>query len=203
MDNNTNNNKILSLPIPKTSKKIEPKPKKKKRLITESNAWNTFLSDPVDFQLENQKKYLLSLYPASPDTLRSPSLEEIDKEMVIPPEKIHFLREQLRQKIYGYKSQDINKNIFDLEQFITLEYILQKLYDCDLACFYCREPVYLWYEISRESKQWSVERIDNDIGHNIGNVEIACLSCNLKRRCMYHERFVFTKNLSIVKQNSG
>ena len=191
MDNT--NNKILSLPIPKTSKIVEPKPKKK-LLITESNTWNTFLSETSDFQIEHQKKGLECL-------LMSPITRETDKEEQFSPLKIHFLREQLRQKIHGYKSQDIRKNIFDLEHFITLEYILQKLKDCDLMCFYCRDPVFLWYEISRESKQWSVERIDNDIGHNIGNIEIACLSCNLKRRCMYHERFVFTKNMNIVKQN--
>ena len=40
---------------------------------------------------------------------------------------------------------------------------------------------------------------DNKIGHDIGNIEIACLSCNLKRKCMYHERYVFTKQMKIVK----
>jgi hypothetical protein len=55
------------------------------------------------------------------------------------------------------------------------------------------------YEHVREPKQWSLERIDNDYGHNKNNVEIACLSCNLRRKTMYHERFIFTKQLNIVK----
>ena len=49
---------------------------------------------------------------------------------------------------------------------------------------------------------WTLERINNDFGHNYGNLEIACLSCNIKRRTMYHERFVFTKQLIIVKHTS-
>jgi hypothetical protein len=44
-----------------------------------------------------------------------------------------------------------------------------------------------------------VERIDNSIGHNRTNIVIACLDCNLHRRTMYYERYVFTKQLNIVK----
>jgi hypothetical protein len=30
-------------------------------------------------------------------------------------------------------------------------------------------------------------------------VEIACLNCNLRRRTMYHERYVFTKQMGTVR----
>jgi len=56
------------------------------------------------------------------------------------------------------------------------------------------------YKSVREPKQWSVERINNDYGHNKNNVTIACLSCNLSRRTMYHERYRFTKQLIIDKK---
>lgn len=49
-------------------------------------------------------------------------------------------------------------------------------------------------------KQWTLDRIDNDIGHYSDNVVIACLSCNLHRKTMYHERFLFTKQLNIIKK---
>lgn len=171
-------------------KKIEPKPKKK-RVITTTSSWNTHLSSSSDFEVESQKKSL-DLLLSSPASSFSLSNNP----------KMHFLREQIRQKINGYKAQDIKKGIYSPFKFITLEYILRLLSECDLSCFYCHEPVYLWYEISREAKQWSVERIENTLGHDVGNVAIACLSCNLKRRCMYHERYVFTKNLSITKLDS-
>ena len=38
------------------------------------------------------------------------------------------------------------------------------------------------YDISREMTQWSVDRINNDLGHDIDNYHLACLECNLKRR---------------------
>ena len=186
MESSTSENtKVITVDFTKKTdanhnKKIEPKPKKK-RLITNTSSWTTHLSSSSDFEVGVQKDLL--------SRLLSPVVEP----------KLHFLGEQIRQKLHGYKAQDIKKGIFSPTTFITLEYILQLLSECDLSCFYCHEPVYLWYEICREAKQWSVERIDNALGHDVGNVEIACLSCNLKRRCMYHERFVFTKDLKIQK----
>jgi hypothetical protein len=69
-----------------------------------------------------------------------------------------------------------------------------------LCCFYCKEPAQLVYETVRDPKQWSLERIDNSFGHNAGNVEIACLACNVRRRTIYHERYLATKQMAhIVK----
>jgi hypothetical protein len=174
-----------------TTKKNIEKKEKRKRMITETNKWQDyFVNKETDFSKDVQLQLLSSSSLKNSDKYKSS--EEEDK-------KIHFLREQIRQKIYNYYSQDMKKQLYNRENFITLEYILQKLKDCNLDCFYCKEPVFLWYEIAREPKQWTVERIDNKIGHDIGNIEIACLSCNLKRRCMYHERYVFTKQMRIVK----
>jgi 5-methylcytosine-specific restriction endonuclease McrA len=68
-----------------------------------------------------------------------------------------------------------------------------------MECFYCNQKVQIIYENVREPKQWSLERIDNEYGHNNTNVVIACLHCNLKRKTMYHERFLFTKQMQIIK----
>jgi hypothetical protein len=194
-------NKIIYLPETTnttTKKKIEDKDKKK-RIITQTDKWNDYLKE-TDFGKDIQLDLLSSLKGSSDKSLGSDKDKSLgsDKDKSLE-KKIHFLREQIRQKINNYYAQDMKKQIYNAENFITLEYILQKLEECQLDCFYCREPVYIWYEIAREPKQWTVERIDNKIGHDIGNIEIACLSCNLKRRCMYHERYVFTKQVKIVK----
>lgn len=112
----------------------------------------------------------------------------------------NFILKELRNKIYGYKCQDIKKNIYSEDLFITIDSLLEKLNNCELSCFYCKNPIYVLYEYVRASKQWTLERINNAYGHNIENTEIACLSCNLSRRCMYHERYVFTKQINIVKK---
>jgi hypothetical protein len=177
----------------KKGREIEKK-EKKKRVITISNSWNRYFNNKeIDFCKETQLSYLHSLLKNSSIKMHNNLLEE---------KKMHFLREQIQQKINNYRVQDIKKQIYDVSCFITLEYIFYKLNECNLDCFYCKEQVYIWYEISRESKQWTVERIDNTLGHNTGNIEIACLSCNLKRRCMYHERYLFTKQMKIVKKEN-
>jgi len=115
------------------------------------------------------------------------------------PEQKICLEKQMKQKIEGYKNQDKKKKKWDPEKFINMESLQQKLIDSNLCCFYCKEKIRLWYDYVLEPKQWTLERIDNDYGHNVDNVEIACLSCNRKRKCMFHERFRYTKQFTFVK----
>jgi len=111
------------------------------------------------------------------------------------------IRRQINYKINSYKGQDVKKGLFLETDFVYYEYVLNLLIEKQLKCFYCRKDVLLLYNYVRENKQWTLERIDNKIGHNRGNVEIACLLCNLRRRTMYHERYVFTKQLCVVKMD--
>jgi len=110
--------------------------------------------------------------------------------------------QEINKKISGYKQQDIIKKKLDVEQFITFQSVIKKMIECELKCRYCKETMNILYDISRESKQWSVDRINNDLGHNINNFHLACLDCNLKRRRRTDEKFLFTKQLNIVKQDA-
>ena len=106
---------------------------------------------------------------------------------------------QLDVKLTSYKHQDIIKKRYDESSFIKTKEVIEKLYDCSLECHYCKEKTYILYDIVRETKQWTLDRINNDLGHNTGNVVIACLDCNLKRRRTSKDAFLFTKQLHIVK----
>lgn len=127
------------------------------------------------------------------------------KEMVNKNEYVENLHniiyQQLMQKISGYKMQDIKKGLYNDSLFITYDKVLQKMIECNLTCFYCKSNMLVLYENCREPLQWSLERIDNSYGHNTNNTVIACLNCNLRRRTMYHERFLFTKELTITKED--
>jgi hypothetical protein len=107
--------------------------------------------------------------------------------------------QQINKKIYGYKQQDIIKKLFNNEKFIKLESIVNKMIECELKCYYCKIEMNVLYDISREMKQWTVDRIDNDLGHNIDNYYLACLECNLKRRRRSDDKFLFTKQMKLVK----
>jgi hypothetical protein len=109
--------------------------------------------------------------------------------------------QQINKKIYGYKQQDILKKKFNEDNFITIQSIINKMIECELKCYYCKCEMNVLYDISREMKQWTVDRIDNDFGHNLDNYYLACLECNLKRRRRSDEKFLFTKQLKIVKRD--
>jgi hypothetical protein len=106
---------------------------------------------------------------------------------------------EINKKLSGYKSQDQKKKLFCNDKFITFEQTLIKLKECNLTCYYCANPIYIFYEIVRENKQWTLDRIDNSLGHYNDNVLISCLECNLKRKTTNKNYFLFSKQLVINK----
>ena len=113
-----------------------------------------------------------------------------------------ILIKQIEKKITSYKQQDIDKKILNNEKIINLKCIIDKLIETEIKCYYCKEKMFILYENVREPKQWSVDRINNDLGHNIDNFVLACLDCNLKRRCRSADKFLFTKQLNIIRQDN-
>ena len=104
----------------------------------------------------------------------------------------------IKQKLNSYKSQDTKKNKLD-SKFISYDEIIEKLVVSKLKCHYCCKDTLMMYENKREPLQWTLDRIDNDIGHSNDNTVICCLKCNLERRVQNANNFKFTKQLKIKK----
>ena len=128
------------------------------------------------------------------------SLNSLNKEEDKNASKI--MSKQIEKKISSYKQQDIDKKLLNNEKIINLKCIIDKLIETEIKCYYCKSEMYVLYENVREPKQWSVDRINNDLGHNIDNFVLACLDCNLKRRCKSADKFLFTKQLNIIRQDN-
>ena len=168
--------KQIILPLPVQNKQINTEKVSKSRVVTQANNWRI---SSADYDPAIQMKLLTA--DSSGNTV------------------YETMKHQIHAKLNGYKSQDIRKELFSINEFVSIESTLDMLRKCDMKCFYCKSSVKILYEQVREPSQWTLERIDNSRGHNTDNVEISCLSCNLKRRTMYHERFAFTKQLNINK----
>jgi hypothetical protein len=151
------------------------------------------------FSYENQLKLIKSLLKIYGSVSSS-----IDNECLINDENElntvkKIMVQQINKKIYGYKQQDMLKKHFEEEKFVTFEKILQKLVDCDLKCYFCKKEMDVLYDIMREMTQWSIDRIDNEKGHNVDNCNLSCLDCNLKKRRRSDDKFLFTKQLNLLK----
>jgi hypothetical protein len=178
--------KKLSIDLSKPEKK--PKPEKVKEIVPKT---------PKKRVVTGTDKWIESIEPE--EQIRF--IEQILGENIVDKKPCELILQQIAQKIGGYKSQDMHKNLFSESEFITFIQVLELMKKCGNKCFYCKKTVQVLYENVREPMQWTLERVDNHFGHNNGNVEIACLNCNLRRRTMYHERYMFTKELNIIKQN--
>lgn len=114
---------------------------------------------------------------------------------------IHIFINNLKNKISSYKQQDILKKKLDSNNFINFQNIIHLLYESQLKCCYCHKEIYILYKQVREMSQWTLDRIDNNTGHNFDNLVISCLKCNLKRRRINKNSFMLTKNMNIKREN--
>jgi hypothetical protein len=105
---------------------------------------------------------------------------------------------ELSNKMAGYKRQDVEKKVFQKDLFVSLETIVDKLLCSKLKCFYCKRSCELLYKNVYSKQQWTLDRIDNDVGHNADNVVISCLECNLKRGTMDSDRFKYGKQIGLT-----
>lgn len=194
--NNESTTKIITMPLTKSTnlgqkvkmtdkemnlQQVKIKKDPVPRIITETDKWSFVSGD-----LAHQHHFLNIL-----------NLENGESKKIR-----EFIYSQIRKKIAGYKAQDNKKHLFCPEKFVVEQDILDLFHASDLQCYYCKETVMIMYSFVREPKQWTLERLINKLGHNRDNVVLACLQCNLHRRCILSERYVQTKQMSvIVKQD--
>jgi hypothetical protein len=185
-DNNCDNNdKIIDILYTsklntKSINKETIKKNDKKRIITTTKKWNF-----TPQQLNTQYNTIIELF----NKINTPSNALINYS---PFEKL--IIQQINQKLSSYKYQDQLKGIYNQNNIIkSFIYILQLLTQCNFTCFYCNNKIDVIYENVCEPIQWTLERIDNSIGHNYNNVCISFLKCNIGRRTMHQKRYLFTK----------
>ena len=136
----------------------------------------------IYIDIEEQRKFINLLYLKT-ETFKESKL--FDKE--------------LNKKMQSYKQQDKNKNRFNAELIIKKDEILEKLVISKLKCYYCKCDVNIIYTNVKQPNSWTLDRLDNSLGHYNSNTVICCLKCNLQKRKREPEGFKFLKQLIIKK----
>ena len=148
------------------------------------------------FELDKQKELLLKIYNKA----------EVNEEITFlgkEEERIYnVMIKQIEAKISSYRQQDKLKEILDDTNSISLNTVVKHILQCNVKCFYCHSIMRVLYKQSRDPTQWTIDRIDNDLGDTADNYVLAGLGCNLKRRRQNLDKFNYTKNLVILKCES-
>lgn len=131
----------------------------------------------------------------------SPEWFTINKQIELLEINETIIKEEITRKIASYRQQDVLKKRLNSERLINYEYVKNLLLTCQLKCHYCKEDSLILYETRRDMCQWTVDRIDNSIGHDIDNIVISCLQCNLQRKTRSADKFIQTKQLVIKRDN--
>lgn len=109
-------------------------------------------------------------------------------------------KQLLHRKLSSYGQQDKKKGRYNKEEMVNYEQLLEKMVVSKMKCHYCRRAILLFYTSMREPLQWTLDRIDNSLGHYHNNVVIACLKCNLERRRQDEKKFLFGKQMNLIKK---
>ena len=107
---------------------------------------------------------------------------------------------EISRKISGYRAQDRQNGVYDCSHFVLHANVVEMLVCSRLRCFYCTKFCPVLFEKPNDPSQWTLDRIDNEQGHNVGNVKVSCLECNVKRGTMRMERFKEGRIIRIQKE---
>jgi hypothetical protein len=162
---------MVTLPESNQVRKCASKPPPKPRVVTTTPKWS-------QYQMEG----------AMPQG-QGPLGPQVDHPFAVS---------QMQAKLGGYKCQDVKKNRYNAPEFVSREDVRTLILEANGLCYYCLHPVQFVYEHVREPTQWTLDRIDNSIGHVRGNLVLACLTCNLRRRCIHSSRYSLTKQLQHI-----
>ena len=142
--------------------------------------------------LDTLKKYIM---------IGTGGMKYVDDVTKPPPTDrvLSLILREIDGKRKAYIYQDKQHNIYDPRYTVTTNRIVELLVESEFACHYCREICQVTYKEAMCRRQWTLDRIDNNYGHNDMNVVIACLDCNLKRGTMDAERFRTGKQFTFRK----
>jgi hypothetical protein len=88
----------------------------------------------------------------------------------------------LDSKIDSYRVSDEGKG---LETNINEEHIIALLEEQECLCYHCHQDMKINEYGKNDENQYSVDRLDNNLGHVKNNVVISCWGCNRGHRNKY------------------
>ncbi|NBP67052.1 MAG: hypothetical protein EBU66_20700, partial [Bacteroidetes bacterium] len=124
---------------------------------------------PIEFYTSDQslvldilKRYVVDL---SSGTGGMKYADDVTKSPPSNPVLSMILRE-IDNKRKAYIYQDKQHNIYDSRYSVGTNRVVELLVHTEFVCHYCREICQVMYKESKCRRQWTLDRIDNNYGHN-------------------------------------
>ena len=133
---------------------------------------------------ENNKENILKRQKKHYEEYKEEILErqkeyyENNKEEIL--EKCSIYRKSngaIKEKLSSSRESDV---MYNREFNIDEEYVKELLENQNYKCSRCNINVKMEWTENKDLEQFSINRLDNKIGHIKGNCEITCWGCNLK-----------------------
>ena len=81
-------------------------------------------------------------------------------------------------KITGHKIADAKAGrTYEAGTYVDVKWVREELKKNNACCHRCRQRMSL-EDSPGDQKQWSINRLNNDLAHTRDNCEVCCLSCN-------------------------
>jgi len=80
----------------------------------------------------------------------------------------------IKNRLAHHKKYDVERRFYEEKKFVTLNWVTNELKRVSWMCGLCGN------ELTIQGKhQFSIDRMDNNIGHTVHNCRIICAHCNL------------------------
>lgn len=90
-----------------------------------------------------------------------------------------YLMTLIKRRLQGYVAQDVAKNLV-VNTPLTVDHVTTMMDACGGVCGGCGKTM---VHVSGDKRQlWTLDRIDNNFGHDASNVRMVCHSCNVGNR---------------------
>ena len=134
---------------------------------------------------ERKNEYAKQYRIENPEYIKKYRSKNRDKHLEYMKEynKRYHQNNPFKRWVKHSKEADIKSNRYDPDNFITEEYCEYITEQSNNKCHYCLCE--LNWEVgdthTRSPNRATIERLDNSIGHVIGNCVVACNHCNVSK----------------------
>lgn len=124
--------------------------------------------------------------------------KEKNYRIILPPIDLLGCRQKKKKKILQLSDNSHSESLDSSSSLLSLCSVLELIKEKKNKCYYCNQDCSIFYPHVRDTNQWTLDRIDNDKPHIVGNVILACLECNLVRRRRSMKKYEEGKQISQV-----